>query len=74
VRGPGEALVVVVRLSEEHGVIEFPGGNSDLSVGDVIEIIPNHVCPTVNLQNELFVVHDDGSVDCWPVVARGTVR
>jgi D-serine deaminase-like pyridoxal phosphate-dependent protein len=55
-------------------VIEFPSGNSRLAVGDVVEIIPNHVCPTVNLQNEMFVVADDGSIETWNIIARGAVR
>jgi D-serine deaminase-like pyridoxal phosphate-dependent protein len=69
-----EPDAVIARVSEEHGVVEFPSGNSTLAVGDVVEIIPNHVCPTVNLQNELFVVDDDGSIETWNVIARGTVR
>lgn len=69
-----EPDAVIARVSEEHGVVEFPNGNSKLAVGDVIEIIPNHVCPTVNLQNELFAVSDDGSIETWKVIARGAVR
>jgi D-serine deaminase-like pyridoxal phosphate-dependent protein len=65
---------IIQRLSEEHGVVEFPDGNSELAVGDVVEIIPNHVCPTVNLQDQLFVVSDDGSIEAWDVIARGAVR
>ncbi|HET7036643.1 MAG TPA: alanine racemase [Thermomicrobiaceae bacterium] len=77
---PGHGYVVeipdatIVRLSEEHGVIELPEGACDLQVGDTLEIIPNHVCPTVNLQDEMFVVRDGEVVACWPVVARGKVR
>lgn len=69
-----EPDAVIVRVSEEHGVIEFPGGNSQLAVGDVIEIIPNHVCPTVNLQDQMFVVSDNGSIEAWDVIGRGKVR
>jgi D-serine deaminase-like pyridoxal phosphate-dependent protein len=69
-----EPDAVIARVSEEHGVIEFPNGNTKLAVGDVIEIIPNHVCPTVNLQDEMFVVSDDGSIEAWNVIARGKVR
>ncbi|MEX2426448.1 MAG: alanine racemase [Thermomicrobiaceae bacterium] len=69
-----EPDAIIQRVSEEHGVIEFPSGNSELSVGDVIEIIPNHVCPTVNLQDEMFVVSADGSIESWEVIARGKVR
>ncbi len=64
----------IVRVSEEHGVIELPEGSRDLKVGDRIEIIPNHVCPTVNLQDEMFVVRDGEVKSCWNVIARGKVR
>ncbi len=64
----------IVRVSEEHGVIELPEGSRDLKVGDRIEIIPNHVCPTVNLQDEMFVVRDGEVKACWDVIARGKVR
>ena len=43
-------------------------------MGDRVHVIPNHVCPTVNLQDELFVVRDGELVDRWEVVARGKVR
>ncbi len=64
----------IVRVSEEHGVIELPENARDLKVGDKIEIIPNHVCPTVNLQDEMFVVRDGEVTGCWNVIARGKVR
>ncbi|MCX7622246.1 MAG: alanine racemase [Thermomicrobium sp.] len=64
----------IVRLNEEHGIVEFPAGTPAPAVGERIEIIPNHVCPVVNLQDELFVVRDGRVVGTWPVVARGKVR
>jgi len=64
----------IVRVSEEHGVVELPPSARGLRVGDRVHVIPNHVCPTVNLQDELFVVRDDELVDRWEVVARGKVR
>jgi D-serine deaminase-like pyridoxal phosphate-dependent protein len=77
---PGHGYIVeypeatIVRLSEEHGVVELPESARGLKVGDRVEVIPNHVCPTVNLQDEMFVVRGDEVVDCWPVIARGKVR
>lgn len=65
---------VIARLSEEHGVIELPPAARGLRVGDRLEIVPNHVCPTVNLQDELFAVRGDEVVETWRVVARGKVR
>ncbi len=64
----------VVRLSEEHGVIQLPSSARGLRVGDRVEIIPNHVCPTVNLQDELFVVRGEEVIGTWRVLARGKVR
>jgi D-serine deaminase-like pyridoxal phosphate-dependent protein len=69
-----EPDAIIARVSEEHGVIEFPSGNSTLAVGDVVEVIPNHVCPTVNLQDQMFVVSADGSIETWDIIARGKVR
>lgn len=65
---------VIVRLSEEHGVVELPPSARGLRVGDRLEIIPNHVCPAVNLQDELFTVRGGEVVGTWPVLARGKVR
>ena len=64
----------VERLSEEHGVCEVPEGETGFDVGDRVEIIPNHVCPTVNLMDELTIVRDGKVVDSWPIAARGKVQ
>ena len=65
---------VIARLSEEHGVVELPERARGMKVGEKVEIIPNHVCPTVNLADELYLVRDGKVVDTWPVIARGKSR
>lgn len=65
---------VIVRISEEHGVVQLPESAQGIKVGDKVEIIPNHVCPTVNLQDEVYLVRDGEVVETWPVIARGKVR
>jgi D-serine deaminase-like pyridoxal phosphate-dependent protein len=65
---------VIERLSEEHGVVRLPESARGMKVGDKVEIIPNHVCPTVNLQDELYLVRDGELAETWPVIARGKVR
>lgn len=40
--------LVITRLSEEHGVVEHPDADR-LEVGEKVRIVPNHVCPVVNL-------------------------
>jgi D-serine deaminase-like pyridoxal phosphate-dependent protein len=63
----------VVRLSEEHGVISVPP-DADVRVGDRLAIVPNHVCPTVNLAAHVTVVEQGEPAVRWPVAARGMVR
>ncbi len=43
----------LVRLSEEHGVLEIPTSSS-VSVGDRIRIVPNHVCSVSNLARKFY--------------------
>ncbi|MFN8594215.1 MAG: alanine racemase [Thermomicrobiales bacterium] len=77
---PGHGYIVghpdarIARLSEEHGVVLLPPGESGFAVGDHVEVIPNHVCPAVNLTDELTIVRDGKVIDHWPVAARGKVR
>ena len=61
------------RLSEEHGVIEVPP-RAGVSIGERVLIMPNHICPAINLANELTMVEDGAVVDRWPVAARGRVQ
>lgn len=70
----GHPDVVITKLSEEHGVCILPPDEAGLEIGSRVEIIPNHICPTVNLMNELFIARDGEVVDTWPVAARGKVR
>lgn len=62
------------RIWEEHGVLELSpkggAGDSGLRVGDRVEIVPNHVCPAVNLASQLVALEDGEVVGCWGVVAR----
>ncbi len=62
--------LTVARLSEEHAVLTAEGATG-LRVGDVVVIVPSHVCTVVNLHPELAVISSDGSVQMQPVDARG---
>jgi D-serine deaminase-like pyridoxal phosphate-dependent protein len=59
-------------LSEEHGHLIVPEGSA-IKVGDRLRIIPNHVCPCINLHDRVFVVQGDRVIDQWKVAARGRV-
>lgn len=59
---------VVTRLYDHHAVVEVAGQRPP--VGEVLVLVPNHVCPVVNLSERLHVLDGD-RVDVWPVDARG---
>jgi D-serine deaminase-like pyridoxal phosphate-dependent protein len=63
---------VLAKLNEYHGFLAVPAGESRPSVGTVIPVVPNHVCPVVNSFEELVVTDTDGTMlERWPVAARG---
>ena len=55
----------------EHHAVAATGSGPRPAVGDRVVVIPNHVCTTVNLVNELHVVRDGQVTERWPVDARG---
>jgi D-serine deaminase-like pyridoxal phosphate-dependent protein len=63
----------VTRLSEEHGLLEF-SAPADLRIGDRLAIVPNHICPVINLADSVSVIADGLLVERWVVSARGRVK
>ncbi|MHA8049861.1 D-TA family PLP-dependent enzyme [Aquirufa sp. ROCK-SH2] len=55
--------------SEEHGIVEV-GDSSQYAVGDVIVMQPYHVCPTINLTQNLQVIKNGVKVGEWVVMGR----
>lgn len=55
----------LTRLNDHHGMLECASGPSP-KVGEVVTIVPNHVCPVVNLAEQMLLVQG-GS---WAVDAR----
>jgi D-serine deaminase-like pyridoxal phosphate-dependent protein len=64
---------VLERLTEEHGMLRV-SREHDLEVGDTVRIIPNHVCSTVNLHDEVFFTDETGAVERVKVAARGKLE
>ncbi|AJY46302.1 alanine racemase [Martelella endophytica] len=77
--GPGHGLIraypdaIVERLTEEHGMVDLSACAKKPEIGERVRIVPNHVCPVVNLHDWVFVVDGD-DVEEWPVDARGLTR
>jgi D-serine deaminase-like pyridoxal phosphate-dependent protein len=77
-RPQGHGLVVgrrsrLVRLSEEHGVIQVEDGEA-FSVGERVRIVPNHSCVVANLHDRLCCVRGERVEGVWNVAARGMVQ
>jgi D-serine deaminase-like pyridoxal phosphate-dependent protein len=64
----------ITKLWEEHGVLNLDEDGRQLAVGDVIEIIPNHVCPTINLADSWFGARGGEVEREFAVAARGKTR
>lgn len=62
--------LVVTRLYDHHGVVSVPRDARPCAIGSVVTLVPNHVCPVVNLSRYLLVVRDGRIVDRWDVAAR----
>jgi D-serine deaminase-like pyridoxal phosphate-dependent protein len=67
----GYPELVIERLSDYHGVIPVPQGAAHPVRGEVVSIIPNHICPVIDLVDTFTVISADGSTEDWPVDARG---
>lgn len=64
----------IARFAEEHGFLDLSRTNSRPAVGDVVRIVPNHVCVVVNMVDEVLMVRGDAIVGTLPVAARGRLR
>jgi D-serine deaminase-like pyridoxal phosphate-dependent protein len=40
-------------------------------IGDVLRVVPNHVCIAVNLVDRVYLVESQKVVGSWKVAARG---
>ncbi len=60
-------------LSEEHGHLRIPE-HSKLQIGDRLRVVPNHICPCINLQESVYVISGDQVIDRWNVSGRGRVN
>lgn len=62
---------VVERAYDYHGVVRLPPGVPTPPIGTVLGVVPNHVCPVVNLVDQMVVVRGGAALATWPVDARG---
>jgi D-serine deaminase-like pyridoxal phosphate-dependent protein len=66
----GRPEATIVSLSDEHGVLNVPDADS-YRIGDQLQVIPNHICPCVNLYDYAYATSNGLITDIWRVSARG---
>jgi len=79
---PGHGLIVgkpgwvIDRLSEEHGVLAWRGEGQPISleIGEVVQVIPNHVCTVFSSLNETTAVRSGKVVGHWRTFEPGASR
>lgn len=59
----------LVSQSEEHGVIQVQDWDQ-YHVGDVLYGVPYHICPTINLHDEVSLIEAGVKTDTWEITAR----
>jgi D-serine deaminase-like pyridoxal phosphate-dependent protein len=60
-----------LRPSEEHLPIRVMPGAYRPKIGEILRLIPRHVCPTVNNFDQALLIHNDRITEVAPVTARG---
>lgn len=63
--------VVVKGMSEEHGLLDLSRSSWKPRVGELVRVIPNHVCIVVHLNDTMHGVRGEVVERSWPVDARG---
>ncbi|MFN3689088.1 alanine racemase [Salinarimonas sp.] len=59
------------KFSEEHGFLDLSACNDRPLVGEVVRVVPNHVCVVVNMVDRLVAVRGGRIVGEIDVAARG---
>ncbi|MBU0726299.1 MAG: D-TA family PLP-dependent enzyme [Alphaproteobacteria bacterium] len=61
----------IEKFAEEHGFLDLAACNVRPGVGDVVRIVPNHVCVVSNMVDRFVTVRGDRLIGELPVAARG---
>ncbi len=65
---------VFTKMNEEHGFVSIREAGRTFAVGEQLCVIPNHICPAVNLQDQVYGLRGDRVEQIWDVVGRGKLQ
>jgi len=62
-------VISVFNHTEEHLVISVED-SSELSPGDLVYALPTHICPSIALHEQVYVIKEQQVLETWKVGAR----
>ena len=68
-----QPAAIIHKFSEEHGFLDLSQCANKPGVGEIVRVIPNHVCVVVNMLDELVAVRSGVICGVVPVAARGKI-
>ena len=63
----------IFKLSEEHGQVDVSKCDRRPALGERVTVIPNHICPCVNLQDAVWWTEDGQPPERLPIEGRGKI-
>lgn len=62
---------LIMRLTEEHGQVDVRACGAPPQLGERVTVIPNHICPCVNLQDTVWWRDESGELAELTIDTRG---
>lgn len=66
--------VFVSSVFDEHAIIYHEGFRQTVQIGEKVQIIPNHICPAVNLHEKAYLIQDDEVVEELDIACKGKLQ
>jgi len=66
--------VSIHAVYDEHAIIYNKEFHDSIKVGDKVEIIPNHICPVVNLHEMAYLISNKEVIDEIAIDCRGKLK
>ncbi|MGI9401949.1 MAG: D-TA family PLP-dependent enzyme, partial [Rhizobiaceae bacterium] len=68
---PDYPAAKITKLYEEHGIVDVSASDDVPAIGEVVRVLPNHVCPVSNLFDEILCLEESGRLRSLRIDARG---
>ncbi|MFS0654969.1 D-TA family PLP-dependent enzyme [Bacillus sp. 179-C3.3 HS] len=66
--------VFVSDVFDEHAIIYHEGFRERVQIGDKVQIIPNHICPVMNLHEKAYFIQDGEVIEELSVACKGKLQ